>query len=511
MAARGANAASRSMMTSSIWRSTRSSNIVIIGGGAAGMAAALEASSNHSGDIYLLESTSKIGGNSAKASSGMNGCCTSIQEEQGVMDSTDMFRDDTLRTGKDMADPSLIDKLVNESSSAVSFVCNLGLPLRDVIQLGGHSCARTHRVQGLPIGAALMKTLSAEASQRQNIRIVTEAAVHRLLFEDFVDGENGKEKRQVTGVVYIKPSIDGEEEVEVELDAGAVILTTGGAACDVEADGLMQKYAPDVMGMATSSGAQATGKGIKIAQAIGVDLVNMHRVQLHPTGFIDPSCPSSPSKFLAPEALRGNGGILINQEGNRFANELGSRSYVTDCIHQNCVPHNEDLKTGRKQVMAYLLLTKEAAEKFGTGPMGFYLHKGLFQEFNTIEAACTSHGIPWEKVKGTLQDYDAAAAGNIEDSFGKVTFPVSMNASGDEQVYIAQVTPVIHYSLGGIKIDDKCRAMLMNADRPLYGLYAAGECTGGVHGFDRLGGNSLLECIVFGRTAGFEAALFVNS
>jgi aspartate oxidase len=85
----------------------------------------------------------------------------------------------------------------------------------------------------------------------------------------------------------------------------------------------------------------------------------MHRVQLHPTGFLDPSSPGSTSKFLAPEALRGSGGVLLDQQGHRFANELGSRSYLTDCIHQHCLPCETDLITGKQQTVAFMVLNTE--------------------------------------------------------------------------------------------------------------------------------------------------------
>lgn len=473
------------------------------------MAAALEASSRTRGSVYVLESMSKVGGNSAKASSGMNGCYTPYQESQNVADSLELFKGDTQKMARDMADPALIEKLVDESADAISFVSGLGLPLRDVIQLGGHSAARTHRLEGMPIGAALMKTMAAEATKRDNIRVITEAVVSRMCLEDCPDDDGGTGRR-VTGVAFTQAG--GEE---TELSAGAVVLTTGGAACDVEPDGLMQEYAPHLMGKATSSGAQATGKGIKLAKAAGVELVNMHRVQLHPTGFIDPSNPESTSKFLAPEALRGSGGILLSQEGDRFANELGSRSYLTDCIHQHCQPFGVDLSTGQSQTSAFMFLSAEAAKKFGAGPMGFYVSKGLFREFNGLREACEALDLPIDNVEKSIRDYAVFASGDTSDPFGKVTFPTVFDVGADSKLYVALVTPVIHYSLGGIKIDVKSRALLQSTQEgvpspPLKGLYAAGECTGGVHGFDRLGGNSLLECIVFGRTAGIEAATSIN-
>ena len=149
----------------------------------------------------------------------------------------------------------------------MTFVRNFGLSLHDVIQLGGHSNPRTHRIQGQPIGLTLVKTLLSEVEKRENIEVRVGAAVSRLCCDDVDDGE-GVKQRRVTGVFYEEQSRESGENVEVKLDAGAVILTTGGAACDTEADGLMQEHAPDLVGMATSSGAQATGSGIKMGKCV---------------------------------------------------------------------------------------------------------------------------------------------------------------------------------------------------------------------------------------------------
>jgi aspartate oxidase len=85
----------------------------------------------------------------------------------------------------------------------------------------------------------------------------------------------------------------------------------------------------------------------------------MDRIQVHPSGFIDPSAPQSNSKFLAPEALRGSGGLLLNARGERFANELGSRSYLADAILTHCSPHEVLLETGRTQPFAFMLLNQQ--------------------------------------------------------------------------------------------------------------------------------------------------------
>lgn len=110
--------------------------------------------------------------------------------------------------------------------------------------------------------------------------------------------------------------------------------------------------------------------------------------------------------------------------------------------------------------------------------------------------------MPSNNVKNTFFLYEDAKQGKIADNFGKKTLPVTF--STEDKLYFATITPVLHYTIGGVEINSD--AQVLNKDKkPIPGLYAAGEITGGVHGDNRLSGNSLLECVVFGRIAGIHA------
>ena len=161
-----------------------------VGGGAAGLSCALEASAAGA-HVTLFEKLPKVGGNSAKASSGINGCLTEIQASKGVTtDSYEIFEQDTLKTANQLADPALVNKLVYNSSEAILFLKGLGLPLADIIQLGGHSAPRTHRLSThAPIGFMLVNTLKEEAMKRDNIAILTGNTVTSLLWEEGVNKE----------------------------------------------------------------------------------------------------------------------------------------------------------------------------------------------------------------------------------------------------------------------------------------------------------------------------------
>jgi NAD(P)H-flavin reductase len=299
----------------------------------------------------------------------------------------------------------------------------------------------------------------------------------------------------------------------------------------------MAKHRPDLLGVPTTNGAFADGSGIKNGMDLGATLIDMDKVQLHPTGFIDPKQPRNHTKYLGPEALRGSGGILLNQQGFRFVNELDLRSVVSNAINANCDNRLADGSEYRS--WAWCIMNEECSEKFGKPMIRFYKDQvGLFQEVNGTKGLSELIGCSEENVINTLKEYAAACDEKICVKTRKVVFP-SKIAPSDGSFICAMVTPSIHYCMGGLEISSSAEVLTTVAEAKntssvqteelarqktkeivakeaakggvgkrakVKRLFAAGECTGGVHGENRLGGNSLLECVVFGRLAGQGAA-----
>lgn len=130
-----------------------------------------------------------------------------------------------------------------------------------------------------------------------------------------------KEGNFISGVTY---DVNGESQTA----NGVVVLATGGYAADFGNNSLLQNHRPDTFGLSSTNGAHATGDGQKMLMEIGANGIDMDKVQVHPTGLVDPKDPGSKWKFLAAEALRGEGGLLLNADGDRFCDELGHRDYV---------------------------------------------------------------------------------------------------------------------------------------------------------------------------------------
>ncbi|PWY88264.1 FAD dependent oxidoreductase [Aspergillus heteromorphus CBS 117.55] len=469
---------------------TPSKSIIVIGTGLAGLTATTTLSLTHHLPVLLLELAAKPGGNSIKASSGINGAPTRFQ--QNANDT--YFLSDTIKSAGTPFSVSTADErvrreklmgtLVDSSAEAVYWLADeCGVDLSKVAMLGGHSVARTHRGAGKKTpGYDIVSTLLGKLDKEPLVRMETERRVTRL-----VRGEEGGE---VVGVEYT-----GEGNV-TETVYGPVVMATGGFAGD--ARGLLAQYRPDLAAIPSTNDARPGTQ--PLLQEVGAAVVDMEQVQVHPTGFLDEKDGEAMVKFLAAEALRGEGGILVLGDGKRFVNELETREHVTNAVMDRAEP----LQTHTRQWDVRLVLDEGAAAALESH-MGFYLWKGLLRKTTVAEAGLSG-------LEGTLQDYADTVAGKKPDAFGRVAFGnwTLAEAKPESVVYVGKVTPVVHFTMGGVVINERSQ-VLDEQGKPIKGLWAAGEITGGLHGQNRLGGSSLLECVVFGRVAGDEAAAFYKS
>lgn len=483
-------------------------HVVIVGGGLAGISAAIEAAKARA-RVTLLEKEKDLGGNSAKATSGINACNTRVQKLNGVDDDGRYFERDTHVSAKGgKSDVGCVTTLSEKGAEAIHWLIDeLGVPLTALSQLGGHARKRTHRVPPradgtpLPVGWTIMQHARAAASAFENITVRTGCTLTKILKEP----ESPDAKTVVCGVEFKDES--GNLQT---LMCDAVVLTTGGFGYDHGVGSLMAEHRPDLVGVPTTNGAFANGDGIRFGYDVGATLVDMDKVQLHPTAFIDPKDPAAHTKYLGPEALRGSGGILLDQHGKRFINELDLRSVVSAAILKHCDPYM--LPDGKAyQPWAWCVLNEESQEKFGRAQLMFYKDQvGLFQAAEGTKGLAELIGCPEEHIVETLKEYAAAVDQTMCQKTGKVVFPSRM-CETDKSFIVGRITPCIHYCMGGLEISAVGEVQTvahgaMGKHTKIRRLFAAGECTGGVHGGNRLGGNSLLECVVFGRLAGERAA-----
>lgn len=459
--------------------------VIVVGGGLSGLSAA------HTiylagGNVVVVDKQSFFGGNSTKATSGINGALTRTQVELNIPDSVKQFYDDTFKSARDKARPDLIRVLTYNSAAAVEWlqdVFNLDLTL--VSRLGGHSQPRTHRghdakFPGMAITYALMQRLEELAeAEPERVQIVKKARVTSL----------NKQGNLITGITYEQDGKSGT------LD-GPVVLATGGYAADFTETSLIKKYRPDTYDLATTNGAHATGDGQKMVMAIGGNGIDLEKIQVHPTGLVDPKDPGAKTKFLAAEALRGEGGLLLNGDGDRFCDELGHRDYVSGMMWK---------EKDKGKFPIRLILNSKASNVLDFHTR-HYSGRGLMRKMTGKELA-KEIGCTPEHLQETFTKYNAIADGKEKDPWGKKFFhngPLDI----DDDYHVSLMEPVLHFTMGGVEIND--RAQVLNEEhKPFDGLYACGELAGGVHGANRLGGSSLLGCVVYGRVAGDSASNFL--
>merc|ERR1712054_519384 len=378
------------------------------------------------------------------------------------------------------------------------------LDLSLLARLGGHSQPRTHRGKerfpGMTITYALIQMLEKISEKTDRARIITKAEVFDLIC-------NGP---AVVGCEYAKGGVQYKE-------FGPVIFASGGFGADFGQDSLLAKYRPDLLHLPTTNGEHCTGDGIKLGEGIGEKSIDLEWVQVHPTGLVKPDDPDAKIKFLAAEALRGVGGLVLDKEGKRFANELGRRDYVTGEMWKNKPP--------------FRLVLNAAAAKEIEWHCKHYTGRGVMKFYENGAKLAEDMGVPLQTLVDETEKHYQAAKKTEKDPDGGAWPAYPSGKSWDEAsgktgsgkkfyhniipgsevktqpFYVAIITPVIHYCMGGLEIDvlGEC----VTKGKALPGLYVAGEAAGGVHGNNRLGGNSLLDCVVFGRVAGRNCAKYM--
>lgn len=469
-------------------------NVVVIGSGLAGLTASLQLLQKGV-RVVLLEKADKLGGNSIKASSGINGVPTRFQTEPDTFES---FEEDTIASGRGLCDPELVRVLAKRSNSAIEWLAAMGIDLSIVTKLGGHSSARTHRGSGkLPPGFAIVSTLTKrleEFAQNDGLLEIHTNTRFTGLVTDSTD------QPTVSGVKYIQ---NGQNRT---INCSSVVLATGGFSGDFS-NGLLARYRPDLLSFPLTNGQQTTGDGQKIAEKDAhAKLVHMDRVQVHPTGFVQLKTAQTPNekwKFLCGEVVRGIGGILVSPAtGRRFINELTTRDTVTEAILRNCRVLENNAYGFHKDRAASFIVVSEKDYLKASSHIDFYVSQKLMFKGTAAHLAALSKNLhPNSLIDATtfeasLEDYNQTIEAG-EDSLQRTHF----GSAFGHTFYYGLVTPVLHFTMGGVAVNTKGQ-VLSSDDRPYRNLFAIGEVSGGLHGANRLGGSSLLECVVFGTVVG---------
>lgn len=491
--------------------STVDADIVVVGAGGAGMTAAITAAAEGK-SVVILESQSMVGGNSVRATGGMNAGKTVYQDENefgesagvektlktaaekyadnetitalaktvseqwaayqanptGYFDSVELMELDTMIGGKGINDPELVETLCANSADAIDWLDEHGITLHSVSSFGGASVKRIHRpvnAEGKTVSVgSYMIPLLQENCEKAGVKMMLDTTATEILTD-----ANG-------AAVGVKAT--GASGETVTVNAKAVVLATGGFGANLD---MVVKYKPELKGFMTTNAPGIQGQGIEMAQAIGAATVDMDQIQIHPT-------VEANTAALITEGLRGDGAILINEEGQRFIDEVGTRDVVSAA---------EIAQTG-----SYSWLVVDQAMADASSVIQGYIKKGYTVTGATYEELGKAMGVDAAAFAETMEKWNGYVEAKNDPDFGRTSFANPLNTA---PYYAVKVTAGVHHTMGGLKINANTE-VLNEKGEVIPGLFAAGEVTGGVHGANRLGGNAVADFTVFGRIAGAAAS-----
>lgn len=491
--------------------STVDADVVVVGAGGAGMTAAITAAGEGK-SVVILESQSMVGGNSVRATGGMNAAKTVYQDENefgesagvektlktaaekyadnetitalaktvseqwaayqanptGYFDSVELMELDTMIGGKGINDPELVETLCANSADAIDWLDEHGITLHNVSSFGGASVKRIHRpvnAEGKTVSVgSYMIPLLQENCEKAGVKMMLDTTATEILTD-----ANG-------AAVGVKAT--GASGETVTVNAKAVVLATGGFGANLD---MVVKYKPELKGFMTTNAPGIQGQGIEMAQAIGAATVDMDQIQIHPT-------VEANTAALITEGLRGDGAILINEEGKRFIDEVGTRDVVSAA---------EIAQTG-----SYSWLVVDQAMVDASSVIQGYIKKGYTVTGATYEELGKAMGVDAAAFAETMEKWNGYVEAKNDPDFGRTSFANPLNTA---PYYAVKVTAGVHHTMGGLKINANTE-VLNEKGEVIPGLFAAGEVTGGVHGANRLGGNAVADFTVFGRIAGAAAS-----
>ena len=497
--------------TGSAEDSTVEADVVVVGAGGAGMTAAITAAGEGK-SVVILESQPMVGGNSVRATGGMNAGKTVYQDENefgesagvektlktaaekyadnetitalaktvseqwaeyqknptGYFDSVELMELDTMIGGKGINDPALVETLCSNSADAIDWLDEHGITLHSVSSFGGASVKRIHRpvdAEGKTVSVgSYMIPLLEENCEKAGVQILLNTTANEIL----TDASGAAVGIKATGST-------GET---VTVNAKAVVLTTGGFGANLD---MVVEYKPELKGFMTTNAAGAQGQGIEMATAIGAGTVDMDQIQIHPT-------VEANTAALITEGLRGDGAVLINAEGKRFIDEVGPRDVVSAA---------EIAQTG-----SYSWLVVDQAMVDASSVIQGYIKKGYTVTGETYEELGKAMGVDEAAFAETMKTWNGYVEAKNDPDFGRTSFANPLDTA---PYYAIKVTAGVHHTMGGLTINTNTE-VLKEDGTVIPGLFAAGEVTGGVHGANRLGGNAVADFTVFGRIAGKAAS-----
>jgi flavocytochrome c len=458
-------------------------DVVVVGSGFAGLAAAYEAK-KAGASVVVLEKMRTPGGNSIINGGIVAAAGSPLQQKQGVKDSPQQLFDDMVKAGQGLNYPELLKPLADASVPTVMWTINeLGVKYTErLVQAGGHAVPRSYQTYNSS-GSAIVQPLLAKLKSL-GVEPKLQTSLQKILRD-----KDGRVKGVQVREGYVFPKADSGRVKYIKARK-AVVLASGGFSQDVAFRTAQDPKLASKFESTNQPG--ATGESMRDAFRIGCTAVQLDWIQVGPW-----TSPDEKGFGLGPHFAQEAAamyGIWINTKtGKRFISELANRKVRADKIM--------DLGNKGESCIA---VADESGASAVKAKLPKLLESGVVKKFNSMQELAAGYDIPVQPLQQTIENYNKYVAQGKDDEFDRY-----MNKNAKQMqapFYAMRLLPKVHHCMGGVRINPSAQAIDIATDKPVPGLYAAGEATGGVHGAVRLGSCATLDCLFFGRIAGMNAA-----
>lgn len=481
-------------------------DIVIVGAGGGGLSAALEAVAQGAQKVIVLEMTAKTGGALNYTSGSMSAAGTIIQKEDGIEDTVESYVADIINNGDDFGgkpNEELIRVYANEAAQTFDWLYENGLK----------DCKfSTDRATGARAVFApehalysIQRTYKASPKDPANYK----SAAHEVL-DALVKADGRIEVKLNTKAKKLEANDKGQVLTVVTEDGTrytaqkAVIMATGGYSANGR---LMAQFVPNGDYYLAGGAAGADGNGLHMMQEVGAGLTAMDAIPTFPMGLVSRDNPKTGS--IASTYTWKAGGIVVNQNGERFCNETESNPAIREVALEE-----------QPNAVQYDIFTDKIVDDLRANN-GAYFYDAYFadetmrgyhvvESADTLEALAAKIGVPAENLEKTVETYNAAVEAGASDEFGRLydgtvnAYNFCTNKIEGDKFYAIRLHALCVMTLGGVTANENMQ-VLDEAGNAIPGLYAAGENVGGIWGKFVSGGTGVMGPIVFGKIAARHA------
>ena len=455
-------------------------DVIVVGSGFAGMSAALQAR-EAGASVMVIDKMPVFGGNSTINGGAMAVAGSPLQKEKGIADSVDTMVADMLESGRGMNDVEMLKLVCNGTAGSWQWLTDYGVKWKPFVQhFGGHSLPRVLQTVESSGAGTIRPLIKAAKAKGVDMRTQTQ-------LEGFVKDESGR----VTGVEVRADYYFPKKRTGHIRHYGArkgVIMATGGFGRDIQYRQMQQPKLTSELDSTNHPGANADA--LKQMMLIGANPIHLDQIQLGPWASPDEKGFGTASQFNTI-ATYPRGIVVDVRTGKRFFNELADRKARAEAI----MTRRDDLG---QPVYPIGFTNAEGAKKAQTLDWGLKYH--VIKKAETLEELAKLYGIPATALKEQVEEWNRSVDSGEDQAFGRPMQKAMKLERGPW--YAVRMWPKVHYCMGGVKVNTQSQVLHLVTTKPIPGLYAAGEATGGIHGASRLGACAVAEGVVTGRNAG---------